>query len=141
MGSKQNTSGFAGRPWAQPVSLERHGQRNHKNSTNQIYEERQTIIHCSYTYMRPANQSRPQTVQWLMPDCTLHFSLPKGGPKPDLDPRPPDLHQNVRNIIANTPGKLLAPEGSFWKSIFWQGFPPCPPGHLPPQTEYAGVLS
>jgi hypothetical protein len=99
-------------------SLERHGQRNNKISTNQIYEERQTIIHCSYTYMRPANQSRPQTVQWLMPDCTLHFSLPKGGPKPDLDPRPPDLHQNVCNIIANTTGKLMAPGRSFWKSTF-----------------------
>ena len=56
------------------------------------------------------------------------FPCQKGGPKPDLHPRPPHLHHNVRNIIANTPGKLLAPEGSFWKSLFWQGFPPCPPG-------------
>ena len=63
--------------------------------------------------MCPAKQSRPQTVQWLMPDCKSHFSLLKGGPKPDLHPRPPDLHQNAPNIIANTPGKLLAPEGSF----------------------------
>ena len=43
----------------------------------------------------------------------LKFRCQKVGPKPDPDPRPPDLHQNVRNNIANTPGKLLAPEGSF----------------------------
>ena len=59
--------------------------------------------------MRPAKQSLPQTVQWLMPDCKLHFSLPKGGPKPDL-------HQNVPYIIANTPGKLMVPGRSFWNS-------------------------
>ena len=53
-----------------------------------------------------------------------HFSLSKEGPKPDLDLIPPNLHQNVSNIIANTPGKLLAPEGSFWKSKFWQEFHP-----------------
>jgi len=70
----------------------------------------------------------------------LLVSLPKGGPKADLHPRPPDLHQNVPNIIANTPGTLMVPGRSFWKFIFWQGFPPCPPGHLPPQTECAGVL-
>jgi len=75
------------------------------------------------------------------PRIELSFSCQKRGPKPDLHPRPPHLHHNVRNIIANTPGKLLAPEGSFWKSSFWQGFPPCPPGHLPSQTEYARVLS
>jgi hypothetical protein len=39
LGSKQNTSGFAGRPWAQPVSLDRRGQRNIKNSTNQSMRE------------------------------------------------------------------------------------------------------
>jgi hypothetical protein len=44
VGSKQNTSGFAGRPWEQPVSLERHGQKNNKNPNYQIYEGRQTII-------------------------------------------------------------------------------------------------
>ena len=49
--------------------------------------------------MSPAKQSRTQTVQWLMPDCESYFSLPKEGSKPDLHPRPPDLHQNVRNII------------------------------------------
>jgi len=90
--------------------------------------------------MRPAKQSLPQTVQWLMPDCKLHFSLPKGGPKPDLHPRHPDLHQNVPNIIANTPDKLMAPGRSFWKSTFRQGFPPCPPGYSIAQTECAGVL-
>jgi len=74
----------------------------------------------------------------LSTQCAI--SLPKPGSKSDPHPRPPDLHQNVPNICANTPGKLLAPEGSYWESTFWQGFPPCPPGHLPPQTEYAGVL-
>jgi hypothetical protein len=72
-------------------------------------------------------------------DSMCHFPA-KTGSKSDPHPRPPDLHQNVPNNIANTPGKLLAPEGSFWKSLS-DGFPPCPPGHLPPQTEYAGVLS
>ena len=43
----------------------------------------------------------------------FEISLPKRGPKPDLNPRPPDLYQNVRNFIANTLGKLQAPEGSF----------------------------
>ena len=37
MGSKQNNSGFAGRPWAQPVSLEVHG---HRNNNYQNYEGR-----------------------------------------------------------------------------------------------------
>ena len=80
-----------------------------------------------------------QTVQRLVPDCKSHFSLPKGGPKPNLHPRPSD-HQNVPNMIANTPGKSMVPGRSFWKSTFWQGFPPCPLKHLPPQTECAGVL-
>jgi hypothetical protein len=35
---------------------------------------------------------------------------------------------------------LMVPERSFWNSTFWQRFPPCPPGHLPPQIECAGVL-
>ena len=50
--------------------------------------------------------------------------FPKGGPKPDLDPRPPDLHQNVHNIIANTPGKLMAPEGSFGNPLSDRDFHP-----------------
>ena len=48
----------------------------------------------------------------------------RGVQKPDLDPRPPDLHQNVRNIIANTPGKLLAPEGSFFNPFSGRDFHP-----------------
>ena len=48
----------------------------------------------------------------------------KLGSKTDPRPRPPNLHQNVTNIIANTPGKLLTLKGSVWNSIFWQGFPP-----------------
>ena len=59
--------------------------------------------------MRPAKQSRLQTVSCLSTYKNSHFSLPKGGQKPDLHPRPPDLHHNVPNIIANTPGKLMAP--------------------------------
>jgi hypothetical protein len=70
----------------------------------------------------------------------LVVSLPKGGQKPDLHPRPPDHHQKVPNIIANTPGELMVPGKCFWKFTFWQGFSPCPPRHLPPQTECAGVL-
>ena len=48
----------------------------------------------------------------------IKISLPKLGSK--LDPRPthPDHPHNVPNNIANAPGKLLAPEGSFWKSTF-----------------------
>ena len=89
--------------------------------------------------MRPAKQSRPQTVQWLTPDCKSHFPCQKGGPL-DLHPRPPDLHQNVPNSIANTPGKLMVPGRSFFKSAFWQGTLPSTPGHLLPRTECAGVL-
>jgi hypothetical protein len=48
----------------------------------------------------------------------------KGGLKPDLHPWPPDLNQKVPNIIADTLGKLMVPGRSFWKSTFWQGFPP-----------------
>jgi len=91
--------------------------------------------------MRPANNRDSKRFRVCRLKKIRTFPCQKGGPKPDLHPKTPDLHQNVHNIIANTPGKLLAPEGSFWISIFWQGFPPCPPGHLPPQTEYAGVLS
>jgi hypothetical protein len=40
VGSKQNASGFARRPWAQSVSLERLGHRSNKNSSYQIYEGR-----------------------------------------------------------------------------------------------------
>jgi hypothetical protein len=39
----------------------------------------------------------------------------------------------------NTPGKFLAPGKSCVESTFWQGFPPCPPEHLPLQTECRGT--
>jgi hypothetical protein len=68
------------------------------------------------------------------PPKALVFVASKRGLKPDLHPRPLDLHQSVPVIIANTPGKLMVPGRSFWKSIFWQVFSPCPPGHLPPQN-------
>ena len=48
----------------------------------------------------------------------------KGGSRTGPSPQTPDLHQNAPNIIANTPGKLMVPGRSFWKSTFWQGFHP-----------------
>jgi hypothetical protein len=64
--------------------------------------------------------------------------------------RPPELPQRqskftflnnkiVKLIAKNTPS-CWHREGGFWKSTYWQIFPPCPPGHLPPQTDCAGVL-
>jgi len=73
----------------------------------------------------------------------LVITLSKGGLKPDLYPRPPDLHQNVLNINANIPGKSVVPGKSLrnpFSGRIFHPFPPCPPGHLPPQTECAGVL-
>jgi len=80
--------------------------------TRQTY----TLLVC---FRSSAKQTWPQTVQRLVPDCKSHFPLPKGGLKPDLHPRPPDLHQNVPQIIANTFGKLMVPGRSLWKSTFW----------------------
>ena len=40
----------------------------------------------------------------------------KRGSKTGPSPQTPGPAPNVRNIIANTPGKLMAPEKSFWKS-------------------------
>jgi hypothetical protein len=76
-----------------------------------------------YICMRTAKESRPQTAQWLMPDCKSRFSLPKGGPNPDLHPRPPDLGWGPQ-YYCNTPGKLMAPGRSFWKSISGWDFHP-----------------
>jgi len=59
----------------------------------------------------------------------------KVGPSPQT-PGPSPYWQEY---YLERPWFFLAP-GSFWKSTFWQGFPPCPPGHLPPKTECAGVL-
>jgi len=57
----------------------------------------------------------------------------KGGPKPNLHPRPSDLHQNVPNIIANTPGKLMVPGRSFCKIRFLAGISTLPTW-APPAT-------
>ena len=47
--------------------------------------------------------------------CKSHFSQNRVQNQ-TLTPGPSP--KNVRNVIANAPGKLLAPEGSFWKSTF-----------------------
>ena len=95
------------------------------------------------TYSSSSNSYRKNR---FAPTWAVHFfhsfanSPAKGGPKLDRDPRPPDLHQNVPNIIANTPVKLMVPGRSFFKLSFWQGILPSTPGHLLPKTECAGVL-
>ena len=104
VGSKQNNSGFAGRPWAQPVSLERHGHRNNKNSTYQIYEGRQVDTNL---------------ISWTL--C-IYLNEP-------------------RKTIATPNGSVV--DAWLWIILSGKDFhpgPPCPPGHLPPQIEFAGVL-
>jgi len=77
--------------------------------------DRQTY-HCSnivYISIEPSKTIATPNGSVVVDLIKLTFHCQKGGPKPDLHPRPPDLQQNVRNFIADTPGKLLAPEGGF----------------------------
>jgi hypothetical protein len=100
-------------------------------------------FHLLSTSRRPLHQGAGQS-KCGKSLCILLFwkyhSLPKGGPKSDLHPRPLDLCQNVPDNIANTPV-----DGT-WEELLklhcrnFQPISPCPPGHLPPQTECAGVL-
>jgi len=57
-----------------------------------------------------------------MPDCKLHFSA-KGGPKPDLHPRTPDLH-NVPNIIAKPLVSCWHQRGAFGNPLSDRDFHP-----------------
>ena len=51
--------------------------------------------------------SRPQTVQWLMPDCNSHFSLPKGVHNRTFTPDP-------RTFTKMSPILLQTPLVSCW---------------------------
>jgi len=122
--------------WSGMLRLGRGGQRFFKTRDVDKYLSDWTLF---ITYMRPAKQPRPQTVQWLMPDCKSHFSLPKGGLTPD-----PRTFTKMSAILLQTPlVSCWHQRGAFGNPLSGRDFhpgPPCPPGHLPPQTEFAGVL-
>ena len=62
---------------------------------------------------------------WFLTSVVKAFafcSFPaKRDPKPDLDPSPPDLQQNVPHNIANIPGKL---GGAYKKPLFGRVYHP-----------------
>ena len=80
---------------------------------------------------------------WPSPDCKWHFILPK-----EVQNR--TFTQDHRTITKMSPILLQTPLVSWWyrEGAFgnplsdrdFHPFPPCPPGHFPPQTECAGVL-
>jgi len=90
----------------QPIRLTREGSAVGR----QIFEWLNIVF--MLTCAQQNNRNPKRFSGWcLIVNCTFPC---QGGPKPDLHPRPPDLHQNnVPNTIANTPGKLMAPGRSY----------------------------
>ena len=104
-GKETDLKGFARRPYAQPVSLERHGHRNNKNSNHQIYVQTREVD--------------TKIINWAL---FIHLNEPS-------------------KTIANPNGSVV--DAWLWIILSGRDFhpgPPCPPGHLPPQIEFAGVL-
>jgi hypothetical protein len=85
---------------AQPLRAQSCSTNNSRRIFNETEPLRLTREANSYILVRITNMlikfsKRDATPNGsaVVPDRKWHFSLPKGGPKPDLHPRTPDLHK------------------------------------------------